>query len=97
MLIPPFRFSTIERDLYRGAFPCENNFIYLKRLKLRTLVSLVPQPSDAARIAEFCADNDVKHFVFDVEKYKEGELRIDSALARDVLEVCLCVLLMLLD
>jgi hypothetical protein len=30
-LIPPFRFAMVEEGVYRGAYPTERNFRFLKR------------------------------------------------------------------
>lgn len=31
-LIPPFRFCMVEQGIYRGSYPVEKNFRFLKRL-----------------------------------------------------------------
>ncbi len=41
-LIPPFRFSIVELDVYRGAYPTLKNFPFLKTLALKTIISLTP-------------------------------------------------------
>lgn len=42
--VPPFRFARVEAGVYRGAYPVLRNFPYVRRLRLRTIVSLVPEP-----------------------------------------------------
>lgn len=42
VLYPPLRFATVEEGVYRGAYPTLRNFRYLRRLRLRTVVSLAP-------------------------------------------------------
>ena len=43
-LVPPFRTARVESGVYRGAYPVLRNFPYLRRLRLRTIVSLIPEP-----------------------------------------------------
>lgn len=43
-LVPPFRFARVESGVYRGAYPVLRNFPYIRRLRLRTIVSLIPEP-----------------------------------------------------
>ncbi|ODV77472.1 protein-tyrosine phosphatase [Suhomyces tanzawaensis NRRL Y-17324] len=43
-LTPPLRFNTVQKDLYRGAYPREINFAFLKTLQLKTIISLTPDP-----------------------------------------------------
>ncbi|TPP51502.1 Tyrosine phosphatase family protein [Leishmania donovani] len=43
-LVPPFRFARVESGVYRGAYPVLRNFPYIRRLRLRTMVSLIPEP-----------------------------------------------------
>jgi tyrosine-protein phosphatase OCA6 len=41
LLIAPFRYGVVGHGVYRGAYPTVRNHRFLKRLRLRTLVSLV--------------------------------------------------------
>lgn len=43
-LVPPFRAARVENGVHRGAYPVLRNFPYLRRLRLRTIVSLIPEP-----------------------------------------------------
>ena len=56
---PPFRFSTINPKLYRGAYPTLRNFRFLHRLGLKSILSLVPEvPTvDLAKFARLCDTN----------------------------------------
>lgn len=54
-LIPPFRFAYVEDGICRGAYPTARNLRFLARLKLRTVISLMPTlPND--EFAAFCAN-----------------------------------------
>jgi tyrosine-protein phosphatase OCA6 len=85
-LIPPFRYALIEKDLYRGAYPRETNLRFLKRLRLRTIVSLLPKaPSEA--IVQFCAEQRITLQHFTVPKFKEGETPLGAAEAQTLVEL----------
>lgn len=43
-LTPPLKFSVVQPDLYRGSYPREVNFPFLKSLHLKTIISLTPHP-----------------------------------------------------
>jgi hypothetical protein len=49
----PLRFSAIEIDLYRGSYPVLRNFRFLRRLQIKTMISLCPEPP-TADLEEFC-------------------------------------------
>mmetsp|Transcript_6948 Transcript_6948/g.21133 ORF Transcript_6948/g.21133 Transcript_6948/m.21133 type:complete len:283 (+) Transcript_6948:157-1005(+) len=61
-LIPPLRFQVVEEGLYRGAFPSLKNYRFLRRLKLKTVVSLTPQDVSSADLREFCSHEDLRGF-----------------------------------
>lgn len=42
-IIPPFRFGYVGEGLARGAYPTLRNFRHLSRLRLSTIISLVPE------------------------------------------------------
>ncbi|CCG24728.1 Oca6 protein phosphatase [Candida orthopsilosis Co 90-125] len=42
--IPPLRFNLVQPNLYRGAYPRQPNFKFLETLKLKTIISLTPEP-----------------------------------------------------
>jgi len=41
---PPLRFNLVQPNLYRGAYPRKPNFKFLETLKLKTIISLIPEP-----------------------------------------------------
>ena len=45
-LVPPLRFSHIQDNLFRGGYPRQINFSFLESLKLKTIISLTPEPID---------------------------------------------------
>lgn len=46
-LVPPLRFNTVQPSLYRGGYPRHINFPFLDSLKLKTIISLTPEPITA--------------------------------------------------
>ncbi|KAG0314597.1 hypothetical protein BGZ99_008043 [Dissophora globulifera] len=70
-LIPPFRFGTVEPEVYRGAYPKQRNLRYLKRLKLRTILSLIPDSPDQI-FEEFCAQQGIRSIHLPVDKVKDN-------------------------
>ncbi|KAI9101054.1 tyrosine phosphatase family-domain-containing protein [Phlyctochytrium arcticum] len=67
---PPFRYGIVEEDLHRGAYPKERNFRFLRRLRLKTILSLIPEPPNAD-LAEFCASENISSIHVRVDKPKE--------------------------
>ena len=44
LLVPPLRYELIEERLHRGSYPTLRNLPFLARLRLKTLLSLTPEP-----------------------------------------------------
>eukprot|EP01095_Lingulamoeba_sp_RSL-Kostka_P000459 TRINITY_DN10738_c0_g1_i1.p1 TRINITY_DN10738_c0_g1~~TRINITY_DN10738_c0_g1_i1.p1 ORF type:complete len:101 (-),score=19.36 TRINITY_DN10738_c0_g1_i1:28-330(-) len=70
-IIPPFRYSVVEVGLYRGAFPTERNYRFLKRLRLKTLISLIPKKKHTLELAQLCENENIQHKFFSIEKIKD--------------------------
>lgn len=70
-LIPPLRFAAIEDALYRSAYPTLRNFRFIRRLRLRTIISLIPE-KPSSDLTEFCRQNDIKMHHFPVPQWKEN-------------------------
>ncbi|RKP00219.1 hypothetical protein CXG81DRAFT_13507, partial [Caulochytrium protostelioides] len=69
-LYPPFRFSYVEENLTRGAYPKPRNFRFLRRLGLQTILSLTPKPPNDA-LQAFCAEHGIRSIHLPVVKAKE--------------------------
>ncbi|KAJ2673298.1 protein-tyrosine-phosphatase [Coemansia sp. RSA 1085] len=65
-LIPPYRFEQVQSQLYRGGYPKPRNFRFLRRQRLKTLVSLVPTSSNA-QLVDFCRAENIEHICINVE------------------------------
>ncbi|KAN0012239.1 hypothetical protein ACTFIU_007537 [Dictyostelium citrinum] len=84
-LIPPFRFAIVEEGLLRGSYPTDKNFRFLKRLKLKTIVSLTPKPPTKS-FYTFCEryNTTTKHFT--VSKFKD-DVTLSAAQVAQLLEM----------
>ncbi|KAL9642117.1 hypothetical protein ABK040_007122 [Willaertia magna] len=69
-LNPPFRFRCVAPNIYIGAYPTLRNFRYLKRLKLKTIISLIPE-KPITDLVEFCEFEHIHSYHFFSPKYKE--------------------------
>lgn len=66
-LVPPLRFATVDDGVYRGAYPTLANFRFLRSLRLRMIVSLLPeQPS--TDLVQFCEHEKITHHYEPTEK-----------------------------
>jgi len=43
LINPPLRFGNIQELVYRSGYPCLRSFRHLSRLKLKTIISLIPE------------------------------------------------------
>jgi protein tyrosine/serine phosphatase len=43
-LVPPLRYGVVNPSVYRGGYPTLRNFRFLSRLRLKTIISLTPEP-----------------------------------------------------
>jgi len=67
----PFRYAMIEDGLYRDAYPTLKNFRFLVRLRLRTVISLTPEPPTVDLQQFFRSEKISSHYV-KVDKYNEA-------------------------
>ena len=72
-LIPPFRHAIVEEGFHRGAHPSLRNMRFMRRLKLKTIISLLPDPTEPSRdLVEFCTAEHIRHICHGVEIYDDG-------------------------
>lgn len=75
-LIAPLQFSTVQPNLYRGAYPRELNQSFLRSLRLRYILSLTPDPlADDPAMSQFCTENGIEmvHILCQDEKKKKDK------------------------
>lgn len=85
-LVPPLRFSLVEEGIYRGAYPSLINFRFLKRLHLRSVVSLLPE-EPAQDLLDWCEANRVQCHHRRVAVFKD-EVMITHQRAAELLQAC---------
>lgn len=72
-LIPPFRFCQVEHALFRGGHPSLKNMRFMRRLKLRTIISLLPHDSGPSHdLIEYCHAERIEHVWHHVHKYDDA-------------------------
>ncbi|KXS13486.1 hypothetical protein M427DRAFT_100421, partial [Gonapodya prolifera JEL478] len=81
----PYRFGHVEEDLYRGGYPKSRNLRFLRRLRLRTLVSLTPDPPND-ELLEFCREEKIESIHVPVPRPK-GSFPLTYAKATSILQL----------
>lgn len=71
LLLPPLRFAAVEDGLFRGAYPTLPNYRFLRRIRLRTIVSLIPE-LPVSDLVRYCKTHNITHKHVAVGKYKEA-------------------------
>ncbi|GMM33869.1 protein-tyrosine-phosphatase [Saccharomycopsis crataegensis] len=77
-LIPPLRFSTIHPNIHRGSYPRKENYRFLRRYKIKTIISLTPNPitrDTDAPLLEFLQKENIKLIHIEVGKGGKGKKR----------------------
>lgn len=87
-VLAPENFALVESGVYRSAFPRTKNTSFLKRLKLKTVISLVPEDYPVA-MAEFYEASGIKLVPCGLEGNKWPFKGIDESALRDVLKIIL--------
>lgn len=88
-VIPPENFSHVAGEIYRSSFPRTENFSFLeKRLKLRSILVLIPEEYPAEN-EEFLKTSGIKLFQVGMSGNKEPFVNIPSDLLTKALEIVL--------
>ncbi|KAL6707914.1 tyrosine-protein phosphatase siw14 [Coniothyrium glycines] len=76
-LIPPSNYGAVlPGSIYRSSYPSEENYDFLKDVKIKTILTLVPEPLSPAYEA-FMQEANIQHFHVHIRANK-GEVRVDS-------------------
>ncbi|RHZ88475.1 hypothetical protein Glove_22g18 [Diversispora epigaea] len=70
-IIPTFRYAIVDDEVYRGAYPKNRNYRFLKRLELKTMLSLIPDPP-IPELIEFCQNENIRNIHLQVAKFKDN-------------------------
>jgi len=87
-LIPPLPYGHVEDNVYRGSYPKLRNLRFLKRLKLKTIVSLTPDPIEYEQFKTFCEEQNIEYIHIHVEKPKDS-LPLTYAKVAQIIQIIL--------
>eukprot|EP00246_Nothoceros_aenigmaticus_P001102 TRINITY_DN1144_c0_g1_i2.p1 TRINITY_DN1144_c0_g1~~TRINITY_DN1144_c0_g1_i2.p1 ORF type:complete len:201 (+),score=25.12 TRINITY_DN1144_c0_g1_i2:450-1052(+) len=90
LLIPPLNFAMVDKGVYRSGYPNAKNLPFLRKLRLKSIVYLCPEPYPEANI-EFVEKSGIKLFHFGIEGNKEPFVDIPDDVIREALKVLLDV------
>ncbi|KAJ2889877.1 protein-tyrosine-phosphatase, partial [Coemansia aciculifera] len=80
-LMPPYRFERVQPQLYRGGYPKPRNFRFLRRQRLKTIVSLIPDDRDNM-LTDFCHSEGIRRIVISVESPNDNVTVTDAIVSR---------------
>ena len=76
-LIPPTNYGAVlPGSIYRSSYPEEKNYEFLKDLRIKSILTLVPEPLSPEYQA-FMKEAGIQHFHVHI-KANKGEVRVDS-------------------
>jgi len=84
-LVPPFRFSFVETDLYRGAYPVAANYNFLITLKLKSMISLIPEAMDN-KLSDFLKEENIESYQYTVPKFVD-QIIMSSNMITEILNI----------
>ncbi|KAG5420598.1 SIW14 [Candida metapsilosis] len=87
-LTPPENFSLVIGSIYRSSFPQPANFSFLKQLKLKSVLCLIPEEYPELQ-KKFFEDNDVKLFQLGMSGNKEPFVKISPDLITQAVKIVL--------
>ncbi|CAI2181053.1 15271_t:CDS:2 [Funneliformis geosporum] len=74
-LIPPDNFTMVSTWVYRSSFPKKKNYAFLKKLGLKSILTLILEEYPAQNM-KFLEANDIKFFQFGIAGNKEPFVQI---------------------
>ncbi|KAF2848910.1 tyrosine-protein phosphatase-like protein SIW14 [Plenodomus tracheiphilus IPT5] len=76
-LIPPSNYgAVVPGKIYRSSYPEEKNYEFLKDLKIKSIITLVPEPL-SPEYKDFMDEADIQHFHVHIRANK-GDVRVES-------------------
>lgn len=87
-LTPPENFAPVINKIYRSSFPQAQNFPFLKKLKLRSVLCLIPEEYPQSH-EEFFEKEGIKLFQLGMAGNKEPFVKISADLITDAMKVLL--------
>lgn len=87
-LTPPENFAPVINKIYRSSFPQPNNFSFLKKLKLKSILCLIPEDYPQLH-AQFIKKENMKLFQLGMSGNKEPFVKISSELITEAVKIVL--------
>ncbi|KAI3406067.2 SIW14 [Candida oxycetoniae] len=87
-LTPPENFALVIRSIYRSSFPQPANFSFLKTLKLKSILCLIPEEYPVLQ-EQFLASQGIKLFQLGMSGNKEPFVKISSELITQAIKIVL--------
>lgn len=87
-LTPPENFAPIINTIYRSSFPQPNNFSYLKTLKLKSILCLIPEDYPQLQL-KFLEQENIQLFQLGMSGNKEPFVKISSDLITQAVKIVL--------
>lgn len=88
--IPPLLFSYVAESIYRGGYPKLQSHEFLKRLDLRTIISVTPNPLEPEDLQDYSPDLQYIHIAGEAEQQKsrkKKEVLINIDIVVQALEI----------
>lgn len=87
-ITPPENFAPVINNIYRSSFPNSNNFSFLKRLKLKSILCLIPEDYPEIH-RQFVEEEGIKLFQLGLSGNKEPFVVISHDLVTEALKIVL--------
>ncbi|KAH3667781.1 hypothetical protein WICMUC_005313 [Wickerhamomyces mucosus] len=87
-LLPPENFSPVIKDIYRSSFPRPENFEFLSKLGLRSILILIPEEYPPENL-QFLEHNKIKVFQVGMSGNKEPFVNVPHNVITQALEVAI--------
>lgn len=87
-LTPPENFAPVINNIYRSSFPHPNNFTFLRKLKLKSVLCLIPEEYPDL-YAEFFQEEGIHIFQLGMSGNKEPFVNISNELITEAVKIVL--------
>lgn len=87
-LTPPENFAPVINNIYRSSFPQPQNFSFLKKLKLKSILCLIPEEYPSLQL-KFLEEENIKLFQLGMSGNKEPFVEISSELITEAVKIVL--------
>eukprot|EP00123_Amoebidium_parasiticum_P022027 comp78087_c0_seq1/m.48303 comp78087_c0_seq1/g.48303 ORF comp78087_c0_seq1/g.48303 comp78087_c0_seq1/m.48303 type:complete len:260 (-) comp78087_c0_seq1:236-1015(-) len=82
VLVPPMNFAMVAPGVYRSGYPGKKNEPFLRKLGLRSIICLTPEPY---RNYEFAREQNIQIFQYPIEGNKEPFTHVPESMVGDAI------------